>query len=166
MTGEKRRALLEEEVLILRHSGEIPEIALHSSFHYLEEDEEGPNIRLEKEERELLCQAALSRAREIVLRDLDPANRGRSIYRGPARSIVNWQRLENFCRRINRDCPGFKEEVARALLRFLEKELEDVRQGKVTVVNCTTGELESFCRKLHLDPECLPPGWDCLCLKE
>ncbi len=165
MTPGDREAILEEEVIILRNSGEIPEIALHSSLYYLEEDGEGPQVTLSEEELLQLYDAALARAREIVLRDLDPGNRDLSIYRGPARSIVNWNRLQSFCRRIGRDCPGFRDTVSRALLSFMEREVQDTRRLSVRVssVNCTSGEIRSFCRELRIDTSLLPEGWACLC---
>lgn len=159
-----RKALLEEELIILRNSGEIPEIALHTSLYFLGEDEAGPRLTLHDDERQLLYQAALARAREIVLRDLDPRNRDLRIYRGLARSMVNWRRLRNFCSRISRECPGFQEQVARALLDFLDNELREVRAGgRASSLNCTAWDLEAFCRELGLEVSSLPQGWACLC---
>lgn len=167
MTGtgtSDRKALLEEELIIVRNSGEIPEIALHSSLFFLTEDEEGPQLRLREDELQALYQAALARAREIVLRDLDPRNRDLRIYRGVARSLVNWQRLQKFCCRINRQCPGFREMVVRELLAFLGNELREVRAGKRTSsVNCSAGDLEAFCRELSLEVSLLPADWAALC---
>ncbi|MHB8808491.1 MAG: class I SAM-dependent methyltransferase [Desulfobulbaceae bacterium] len=159
-----RQALLEEESIILRNSGEIPEIALHSSLYFLTEDEAGPLLALQEDELELLYSAALARAREIVLRDLDPHNRDLRIYRGVARSMVNWQRLRKFCNRINRQCPGFREQVAAALRTFLHNEMREVRAGRrASSVNCCARDLDSYCRELSLEISSLPPGWATLC---
>lgn len=159
-----REALLEEELIILRNSGEIPEIALHSSLYFLTEDEQGPRLTLREGELQLLYTAALARAREIVLRDLYPHNRDLRIYRGVARSLVNWQRLQRFCGRINRQCPGFRETVARALLAFLDNELREVRAGqRVSSVNCSARDLEIYCRELLVERSLLPAGWRSLC---
>lgn len=165
MIQDDREALIEEEEIILRNSGEIPEIALHSSIYYLEEDEEGPEITLQEDELHRLYDAALSRAREIVLRDLNPDNRDLSIYRGPARSIVNWYRLQSFCQRIGRDCrQEFRERVAQSLLLFMEREFEDSQQSvRSSSVNCSAEDIHSFCRELCLKPDLLPQGWKCLC---
>ena len=164
MIPNDREAILEEEVIILRHSGEIPEVALHSSLYYLEEDDEGPKITLGEEELDLLYDAALARAQEIVLRDLDPINRDQSIYRGPARSIANWHRLQSFCQRINRTCPGFKETVSLALLCFLQKECEDrALSNRLALINCSAEEIRLFCSELSIDPDSLPDGWTRLC---
>jgi hypothetical protein len=159
-----RKSILEDELIIVRNSGEIPEIALHSSLYYLTEDEDGPGLVLQDEELEVLYSAALERAREIVLRDLNPQNRGLALYRGPARSMVNWYRLQKFCARINRPCPGFNKKVAGSLIKFLEAEMRDVGAGRRTSsVNCSAGELEEYCRKLSLHPSLLPSGWSGLC---
>lgn len=164
--GIERKSLLEDELIIVRNSGEIPEIALHGSLYHLTENEDGPRLTLEEDEVEALYTAALQRAREIVLRDLDPLNRDLPIYRGIARSLVNWRRLQKFCSRINRSCPGFNETVAGSLIEFLEKELGDIRSGRrASSVNCSTSELEGYCRELSLPLSALPSGWPELCRK-
>jgi hypothetical protein len=158
-----RKALLGDELIIVRNSGEIPEIALHASLYFLTEDENGPRFTLREDELQLLYDAALARAKEIVLCDLDPRNRDLSIYRGIARSLVNWQRLQKFCGRINRPCPEFRETVAPALLAFLENELREVQAGRVSSVNCSAKDLEAYCRELSMEKTLLPAGWSCLC---
>lgn len=161
-----RQSILEDELLLVRNSGEIPEIALHASLYYLTGDEDGPKLVLGDEEREALYSAALERAREIVLRDLEPRNRTLPIFRGPARSMANWRRLQDFCARIQRCCPGFNKRVAGALITFLEAEIRDVGEGrKTSSVNCSAGELERYCGVLSLHPSFLPAGWTELCTK-
>ncbi|MCF6185991.1 MAG: hypothetical protein L3J49_00725 [Desulfobulbaceae bacterium] len=162
---EERTLLLEEEYLIVRHSGEIPEIALYSTLYYLSEDPEGPHILLNNEELAALQNGALKRSREIVLRDLDPANRDLSLYRGVQRSLYNWRRHQAFCERIGRDGDGFKEVVRAALLDFFRRELEDVDSGnRTSSINCTAEELAEFAAELGCIPENLPSGWQMLCL--
>jgi hypothetical protein len=164
MSNEERMAILEEETFILRDSGEIPEIAFHSTLHYLADDEEGPALRLTADELQLLQDAALFRYREIVLRDLDPANRDLGLYRGPCRTIYNWQRMQNFCKRIGRDCSFFKQTVGPALIRFLEQELIDVQGGsRISSVNCSADRLKDFAACLDLPVDALPAGWQDLC---
>lgn len=159
-----RQALLEEEAIIVRNSGEIPEIALHTSLYFLTADADGPRLCLRDEELLLLHKAALARAREIVLRDLEPRNRDLRLYRGLARSLVNWQRLQKLCGRINRQCPGFREQVARALLAFLDNELREVGAGvRSSSVNCSASDLAAYCRELDLELSQLPPAWESLC---
>jgi len=161
---EERTLLLEEEYLIVRHSGEIPEIALYSTLYYLSEDPDGPHILLNNEELAALQDGALKRSREIVLRDLDPANRDLSLYRGVKRSLYNWHRHQAFCERICRNNDGFKEVVRAALLAFLRQELEDVGSGnRTSSTNCTAEELTEFAGELDCNLEDLPLGWHKLC---
>ena len=97
-----RQEVLEEEWLIVRHSGEIPEIALHSALYYLTDDPDGPRLQLSGEERESLQEAAATRYQEIIMRDLCFENRELSIYRGVRRAICNWHRFVAFCKRQDR----------------------------------------------------------------
>ena len=162
---EERTLLLEEEYLIVRHSGEIPEIALYSTLYYLSEDPEGPHILLNNQELAALQDGALKRSREIVLRDLDPKNRELSLYRGVQRSMYNWRRHQAFCRRIGRDCDGFKKVVRSALLAFLYREIKDVASGnRCSSINCSAAELADFAAELDCSPDDLPAGWRMLCL--
>ncbi|NIA04628.1 MAG: hypothetical protein GWP11_01505 [Proteobacteria bacterium] len=162
--AEDREVILADEVLIVRNSGEIPEIALYGSLYYLTEDEDGPRFCLRDDELQSLYDAALARAREIVLRDLDPANRDLRLYRGVARTIVNWWRLQNLCRRIKRDCPGFREVVTCALLDFFYQEINEVTAGaRPSSVNCSAADLHAFIGDLHISPAALPAGWQDLC---
>lgn len=166
MTNEERIAILEEETFILRDSGEIPEIAFHSTLYYLSEDEEGPKMVLTSEELELLQNAALFRYREIVLRDLDPTNRDLSIYRGVCRTIYNWQRMQDFCNRIGRDASSFKKTVGLALLDFLVQELADVKNGnRISSVNCSVEQLLDLAAMLDVSADSLPADWQDLCPK-
>ncbi len=72
MISEKdKAALLADELLIVRHSGEIPEVALHSSIYYLTQDPDGPTISIDAEDLDQLKGAALERYQEIIFRDLD-----------------------------------------------------------------------------------------------
>ncbi len=109
-----RQELLEDEWLLVRHSGEIPEIALHSAFYYLTEDLNGPRLRLSVEEMQYLREAAATRYQEIILRDLCYENRELTVYRGVRRAIFNWHRFVTFCERQDINChnlrrPGMAE---------------------------------------------------------
>jgi hypothetical protein len=165
MNRQERAAILEDELLILADSGEIPEIAFHSTLHYLTEDPDGPQLNLTGKELHLLQDAALNRYRQIILRDLDPANRDLSIYRGIRRSIYNWQRMLDFSSRSNRDISTqFQEIVAAALLAFLEQELADVNSDKrISSVNCSASELLTFAAALDIAVPDLPADWQKLC---
>ncbi len=164
MEERTREEILEDELLIVRHSGEIPEIAYQATLHYLSDDPDGPELSLTKEEVCALQDAALARAREIVLRDLDPDNRDLSIYRGIKRSIYNWQRLLDFLQRLDRSEPDFSTEVRNELVAFLHKEVGDVTSGRRdSSVNCSVEELEAFAIELGCASDALPEGWRLLC---
>ena len=168
MTKEERSILLENELFILRDSGELPEIAYHSTLYYLTADPEGPQLSLNSEEQRLLQEAAMARCKEIVLRDLEPANRDLRIYRGPLRSVYNWQRYQKFCGRIDRQPDGaFQADAAQALTSFLAQEIADVGQGKrESSINCCSETLLAFADQLHLNEEALPHGWKELCCSQ
>ncbi|MEN8142923.1 MAG: hypothetical protein ABFQ82_04930 [Thermodesulfobacteriota bacterium] len=153
-----------DELLIVRHSGEIPEVALHGSLFFLSCDPEGPGVTLSLEETLELKKMAVERYREIVKRDLDPENRDKGIYRGLARCIANWQRMELFCRRENFSVEPLRKETSNLLILFIKNEVVDVVQNnRSSSVNCGRAELKSFAEKLGLQPESLPEGWSELC---
>lgn len=165
MKEDERTRLLEDELLIVRHSGEIPEIALYSTLYYLTDDPEGPGILLTDQELVILQDAALQRSREIVLRDLKASNRDLSVYRGVRRSIYNWHRHQAFCDRIQRDSSDFRWVVRKALVNFIAQEKQDVDSGKrASSINCTVDELLDFADELQCDPEELPSNWQVLCM--
>ena len=167
MTREKEiEIIIENEWYGVRHSGEIPEIALHSAFYYLTDDQQGPQLDLTAEISRKLVQAAELRYREIVLRDLIPDNRETSGYRGVKRSIANWDRFEVFCERQNVDSTGFRHEAAAALLVFLTEEVVDVeRQKRRSSINCSFEELINFADRLGLVNSVLPASIRGLCLE-
>jgi len=155
---------LDNEWFVVRHSGEIPEIALYAARHYLTEAEDGPRLDLSRNQWERLLDAAGVRYREIVLRDLQLNNRDTSVYRGLARSIVNYRRFESFCRRHGLDMEDFCREVAAALLIFLVAEAAEVaRGGRKSCINCTFTELNDFACRIGLVSDSLPPSIRCLC---
>ena len=151
---------LAEELLIVRHSGEIPEIAFHSSLYYLCEDPEGPQLTLGQQELDLLRRQVVARYREILLRDLSPENRDARIFRGLKRCIFNWERLGKFCARQTMEIEAtLRQEIAEALRRFLQQETDEVRAGlRQSCLNCTREELDGFAREIGVGPEELPEG--------
>jgi len=155
---------LDNEWFVVRHSGEIPEIALYAARHYLTEAEDGPRLDLSPEQWGRLLGAAEGRYREIVLRDLQPENRDTSVYRGLARSIINYCRFESFCRRHGLDMEDFCREVAAALLIFLVVEAAEVaRGGRESCINCTFTELNDFACRIGLVRDSLPISMRRLC---
>mgnify|MGYP000415730976 CR=1 FL=1 len=158
------RSLIEDELLAIHHSGEMPEVALHASLHYLRDDPEGPQVNLSREDMQRLKDAVEKRYKRILMRDLNPRYRGKSIYRGLARAAANWQRLVRFGQRANRDISVHRQEVAHALEAFLEIETADVAAGKsLSSVNCSADELAAFAESVGLAPSRLPDGWQALC---
>jgi hypothetical protein len=161
-----KKTYIEEEAFMIEHSGEIPEVAMHSSLYYLGKDPEGPGLRLDADDILSLKQAVVKRYREIILRDLDPENRDKTIYRGLARCAVNLQRLLKFCDSENQDYQAIKLETANALQKFIVNELADIKSGSSSCVNCSSEELESLIVSLGLSGEDLPNGWKKLCPAE
>lgn len=156
--------ILENEWYAVRHSGEIPEIALCSAFYYLVEDRSGPHRELTVAQSRMLVEAAELRYKEIVLRDLRHANRHKRMYRGISRSIANWIRYEKFCLRQQVDHTTFRHEVAAALLVFLSEEAVDVaRDIRESSLNCTYDQLSAFAAMLGLADSMLPDDIANLC---
>ncbi len=159
------KEILEDEWYHVRHSGEIPEVALHSSIYYLTEELDGPHLELEDDDLVLLCGAAVERYREIILRDITPANRDKSIYRGILRSIANWRRLKRFCQRHNVEIKNVKKELPGIVLDFLHQELTDVRSGaRQSSINCTFDDLTSFALEIDLSLNNLETDLKKICL--
>lgn len=166
MINNERENILEEELLLVRHSGEIPEVALHASLYYLCEDAEGPGLILADEELTALQHAALARYREIVLRDLDTANRDLTLFRGIKRALHNWYRLARFSNAISCSVEDFRAIAAKALLTYLQQELDEVCCGKrVPSVNCSEEALATFAFALGIDLATLKGDWPRLCEK-
>lgn len=169
MTGEERDELLDDEWLIVRHSGEIPEITYHSSLYYLTREADGPKLFLLDAELSRLKGAAVLRYQEIVLRDLSLDNFHKTIFRGPRRTLYNWQRFNDFMVRQEIEPGDFDRVVARELLIFLEQGVECV--GKTLpehFINCREEQLLEFVAELGIDQQLLPPniGQFCHCCPE
>ncbi len=105
------REVVLEEAEIIRHSGEIPEVALWNSLFYLTAEEDGPKLELSSVELRHLKKAVVERYLMIIERDLTAENIGKSHYRGVKRAMVNWQRLKVFARR-----EGFSLEALRMIV--------------------------------------------------
>lgn len=156
MTDNKKNILSEEAFLIL-HSGEIPEVAYYGSVHYLTEDPEGPLLDIEPRDLISLEEAVVQRYRTIILRDLTPANRDRSIYRGLKRCAANWKRLVLFSDKRSIDISSIRQEVIKALKDFLSQEIIDISSGKrKTCINCSYSVLTEFAYSLGLSGDDLP----------
>jgi hypothetical protein len=148
--------LLTDEVLIIEESGEMPEVAYHSTVYYLTKDPDGPRLTLEQQDHLPLKKAVIQRYQTIMIRDLTPDNRTKSHYRGLERCICNWQRLKLFSSKENMDISHIRQKMAAELIAFLNKESDDVGKGKYeSCVNCSQTDLEGFILDLGLDPNTL-----------
>ncbi len=150
--GDNLNEILENEWYLVRHSGEIPEIALHSAIYYLTRAKIGPCAILNKNHFEMLQKAAIERFTEIVLRDLQHANSGKETYRGIGRSIINYRRFCTFCLRQNVDPGEVRRQAAEALENFLATELSLLSNGKrISIINCSYSELHVFAAELGVE---------------
>jgi len=164
MKDSLKQAHIAEEAFIVETSGEIPEVAMHSSIYYLTEDPDGPTLQLDSEDILPLKQAVVKRYRAIILRDLDPGNRDKGIYRGLARCAQNWQRLLKFCAREKIAVGACRVETAGALQRFLQQEIADIEGCiRTSSINCSSEVVENLAGSLGLAVADLPEGWRMLC---
>ncbi len=162
-----KQEYIEEELLILAHAGEIPEVAYHSSLYYLTEDPEGPRLALDHSDLLPLKQAVHDRYRKILLRDCNPKLRDKPVYRGLARCIANWRRFRKYCRKEGFTPEPVRAEVVRALKAFLWQEMEEVTRGeRRSSVNCRADELAEFLEELGIAQTDLPPDWQRLCRED
>ncbi len=155
MTSTDRQELLDNEWHIVRDSGEIPEVAYHSSLYYLTQDDNGPRLQLSDEEIDRLLAAAWERYRDIILRDMLPENRGKSFYRGLKRSMENWRRFTVFHQRYTVEYLSLQREAAGALQAFLASEIA-CGIFPSAWLNCSRQELLSFAHELGLLKQDLP----------
>ena len=167
MTREERDELLADEWLMVRHSGEIPEITFHSSLYYLTQESEGPGLSLTEEELAHLKDAAMQRYQEIILRDIRVENVHKTIYRGVRRTLYNWHRCKAFTLRQSIDCGTFQETAGQTLLDFLEQGVSAA--GKtiaVHFINCNADQLIELGEELGLEVEQYPPDFSQFCLSD
>jgi hypothetical protein len=158
-------ALLEDEWLLVRNSGETPEIALHSALYYLTVSEEGPRLTLSEHQIGSLRCAATERFLEIIVRDLQHVNYGTPGYRGIQRSIINYRRFCAFCKRQKIERMKVQGAAAEALLRFLEIEVKEVEgMPRTSIINCSFETLETFAADLKIDVNLRFPGLGKLCI--
>ena len=144
--------VIENEWFIVRHSGETPEIAYNSAIYYLSRAQDGPRINLDEKQVKTLKEAAVERYQEIVLRDLLHANCSKSIYRGIARSIVNYHRFCMFCKRQQLEVNRVKSQAADALAVFIETEIEELQKtDRPSVINCSCQELQRYALELGVE---------------
>jgi len=153
--------LIDDEVLIIADGGEMPEVTLYSCLYFLETDPEGPNICVSESDLARLKQAVIAGYRKIILRDLTLENRDKGLYRGLARTAINWRRLARFCQREGFDPTPLTTEICARLHHFLTVECAEVAaRTRQTCINCSQAELMFLCDQVGLIPSQLPEGWE------
>ena len=163
-TACNRNELIEEEVFLILHSGEIPEIAYYNAIYHLTRDPDGPSIELRPDDFIPLEEAVVKRYLKIIMRDLDPRNRDRRIYRGLERCAVNWKRLSRFSDNRKIDLTAERDRTAQALKAFLAQELEEVLSGRrTTSINCPYAVVVEFAKELGIPRNELPEGLKTIC---
>lgn len=151
----KIREEVREEADIIRFSGgEIPEVTLWNSIHYLTQDEDGPGLELSPFEERLLKRAVVERYLTIIERDLTVANIDQSFYRGVTRAAINWRRLKGFILREGFSLDAARWPVVENLRRFLEELSQAQRQ-----IDVTEEELRAFIADLAFAAS--PLLWAC-----
>lgn len=160
MDDVSRQELISDEVFMLSNGGEMPEVAFHSAVYYLTKDEDGPGLELREEDVAILKDAVIQRYTVIVLRDLCPETKTKSIYRGLERSAVNWQRLKLYAERENIEISSIQIQVGQALLNFLKHEHDAVVcRGEVCCVNCSPERLGAYAKSLGVVLESEVAQW-------
>ena len=152
-----RQELIADEAFMLADGGEMPEVAFHSAVYYLTRDEDGPRLQLEEEDVAILKEAVVRRYKAIVLRDLCPDNKNKSIYRGLKRSAANWQRLQLYAEQENIDLSHVQVQAAEALVKHEYDAV--VCKGEVCCVNCSPERLAAFAKSLGVTLESEVEEW-------
>ncbi len=157
MTTNKRDEILADEWLIVRHSGEIPEITFHSSLYYLTKDNEGPKLSLTETELQYLKEGAVQQYQEIILRDMTIENFHKNVYRGLRRVLYNWQRYKSFLERQEIVPDSFQSVAGRALVLFLEQGVAEAGESlPEQFINCSIKELNELTEKMEIATERIP----------
>jgi hypothetical protein len=149
---------VQEEAEWIEESGEIPEVAFYEAISYLTKKEDGPKLTLSPSDIKLLEDAIIYRYKNIILRDLDYANRISPAFRGMKRAIINYERLIKYQTRKNKALFGWKEEIGRSLVKYMVQECRDISEGRLyRTINCGREKLEQFAKELGVDiaQECL-----------
>lgn len=142
-------------------------MALHGSIYFLTADPDGPGLDLAPGELLLLKEMVVARYLEIINRDLEPDNRAMSLYRGLARCIWNWRRLERFCQMEGFAIDCIRDDIGGALIAFLHHESLDIATNqRCSSINCTATELTELINALRINSSELPEGWADICRAE
>ena len=155
-----KKEILADEVMMIEDGGEMPEVAFNASLYFLIKDPDGPQLQLTADDLRPLKEAVVQRFGFIILRDLQPENRTKSIYRGLKRSYDNWIRMVVYCQREQLSFVDVRQQVEQELVVFLRTELHDVSvKGGDPCINCTQKELQEYAENLDVDLDRLASGW-------
>ena len=134
---------LEDEVIMLENSGEMPEVVLAESLHHL-----GPLPPLDED---ILRAATVRGYLKIIARDLDHANLGRLAFRGLDRAEQNLTRLQYFLQRLGwPPPPEALPNLADRLAVFLKAEGVALAQGRA-YAGATREQVQGVARLVGLD---------------
>ncbi|MBU4276640.1 MAG: hypothetical protein KKC30_07880 [Proteobacteria bacterium] len=134
---------LEDEVIMLENSGEMPEVVLAESLYHLG--------TLPLEDVDILRAATVRGYLKIIERDMDPANVGLPPFRGLGRAGENLARLTSFLGRLGWPPPaGTMAELARRLSDYLSAEGRALAQGR-PYASATRDQVEATARLVGLD---------------
>jgi len=135
-------------VLIIDHSGELPEVAYHNSLYYLSEDIDGPGIELGENDLLALRMAVIRQYIRIIERDITTSNRDRRIYRGLERAWINWRRCQAFAEKYHIDLSEARDRILEKLRNFLMDEVDRIKSGKEYSLDINAGQLACFLKDL------------------
>ncbi|MCF8065236.1 MAG: hypothetical protein K9K36_08330 [Desulfarculaceae bacterium] len=134
---------LEDEVIMLENSGEMPEVVLAESLHHLGS--------LAPEDEDILRAATVRGYLKIIKRDLDHDNMGLPPFRGLGRAGQNLARLSAFLDRLGWPPPaGAMLELSQHLAHFLSAEQQSLAQGRA-YAGGTREQAETTARMVGLD---------------
>ena len=144
-----RPEILEEVDAVLLTGGEIPEVVMFESLSQLESQGILPTL----DEMQRLHQAVFQRYQDIIVRDLDPMNRGAPVFRSPERARINLARLSAFAASHSMDMAGFRSRAADLLQRYLDIEAAEITAGKsFNTLGMVRPATESLMTELDIDP--------------
>ncbi len=153
------RPEVEEERDIIAHAGELPEVAFYESLFFLTTSPTGPGLKLWPEEVVFLKEGVIEGYKRIILRDLNPQNRTKEIFRGIERAVVNLKRLKKFAQKEGLEISHLLSEIANALRQYVQTEINDqeLAANGIRTINCDQQEWDWFCQELGLKPAHLIP---------
>jgi hypothetical protein len=144
-----RPEIIEEADAILLTGGEMPEVVMFESLAQLE----AQGIHPTSIETRRLREAVFQRYQDMILRDLDPANRGTAVFRSPQRARINFARMSGFALKHDFELTDFLSLAAGMFQKYLEQESVDIAQGRsFNTLGMDRSETELLISELRIDP--------------